>query len=64
MFLRTGGYQMGNANGVGGRSFKDTGKWYKNKMAPFDQRQFEGERSIREWADSLRRKSCNIWSRY
>ena len=55
---------MGNANGVGGRSFKDTGKWYKNKMAPFDQRQFEGERSIREWADSLRRKSCNIWSRY
>ena len=55
---------MGKANAAGGRRFKDTVKWYKNKMAPFDQRQSEGERSIREWADSLRRKSCNIWSRY
>ena len=35
MFLRIGGYRMGNANGVGGRRFKVTVKWYKNKMAPF-----------------------------
>jgi hypothetical protein len=67
MFLgKIGGYSKGKANGVDGRKFKHRVKWYKdkNKMTTVGRGKCDGERSIRQWADSLRRKTCNIWSRY